>query len=87
MKKRRIEVFTAGCEICEDVVRAVQEAACDSCEVEVRPTQEKANADRARGYGIQRLPTVVIDGKLADCCAMGGVDLERLRSLGLGQSV
>jgi glutaredoxin 3 len=85
MKKRKVEVFTAGCEVCEDVVRAVRAAACDSCDVEVRSMHEKAHADAARGYGINRLPAVVIDGKLADCCEMGGVDMDRLRSLGLGQ--
>jgi len=85
MTKRRIEVFTAGCEVCEEVVKAVREAACDSCEVEVRSTHEKKHADAARGYGIKRLPAVVIDGQLADCCEMGGVDMGRLRSLGLGQ--
>lgn len=87
MSKRRIEVFTAGCGLCEEVVQAVRAAACDSCQVEVRPMQEQAHAEAARRYGIRRLPAVVIDGKLADCCEMGGVDLERLRSGGLGQAI
>ena len=85
MSKRRIEVFTAGCGLCEEVVQEVRAAACDSCEVEVRSTQEDEHAQAARRYGIRRLPAVVIDGKLADCCQAGGVDLEQLRALGLGQ--
>jgi hypothetical protein len=84
MSKRRIEVFTAGCELCDDVVQQVRAAACDSCEIEVRSTHEKRNAEAARGYGIERLPAVVIDGQLADCCG-GGCDIEQMRALGLGR--
>jgi glutaredoxin 3 len=85
MSKRTIEVFTAGCSVCEETVAAVRAAACPSCDVEVRPMQEPGNAEAARGYGIRRLPAVVVDGRLADCCALEAVDIERLRQLGLGQ--
>jgi len=84
MSKRKIEVFTAGCEVCEQAVQAVRAAACDSCEVEVRSTQEKAHAEAARRFGIKRLPAVVINGQLADCCG-GGCEIEPMRALGLGQ--
>ena len=43
----------------------------------------KAAAD-AKRYAIGRVPAVVIDGKLADCCATGKVDVGVLRSMGLG---
>lgn len=85
MSKRKLEVFTAGCDLCEEMVREVRAAACDSCQIEIRSTLEKVHAEAARRYGIRRLPAVVIDGRLADCCDLGGVDLPRLRSLGLGQ--
>jgi glutaredoxin 3 len=85
MTKRRIEVFTAGCPVCEEVVAALREAACPSCQIEVRPMAEPVHAEAAASYGIQRLPTVVVDGRIADCCRSGGVDLGRLEALGLGQ--
>ncbi|HVT17254.1 MAG TPA: thioredoxin family protein [Thermoanaerobaculia bacterium] len=84
MSKRKIEVFTAGCAVCEQVVQAVRAAACDSCQVEVRSTQESAHAEAAARYGIKRLPAVVINGQLADCCG-GECDIDRMRALGLGQ--
>ena len=31
-------------------------------------------ADRAKQLGVRSVPTVVIDGKLADCCAGRGPD-------------
>jgi hypothetical protein len=45
---------------------------------------DPAVAARAKQLGIHRVPAVVIDGKLADCCATGPVDLDVLRSMGLG---
>ena len=81
---RKIEVFTAGCGVCDDVVANVREAACSSCEVEVRPMQEERNVQAAKRYGIERLPAIVIDGRLANCCAGSGVDLDTLKAQGLG---
>jgi hypothetical protein len=43
-------------------------------------------ASRAKSLGIRSLPAVVIDGKLANCCSNGGVDLDVLRSAGLGRA-
>ena len=42
-------------------------------------------ASRAKSLGIRSVPAVVIDGKLADCCAGRGPDEAVLRAAGLGQ--
>jgi hypothetical protein len=42
-------------------------------------------ASRAKSLGIRAIPAVVIDGKLADCCAGRGPDEAVLRSAGIGQ--
>ena len=42
-------------------------------------------AEDAKRYGVRSLPSVVINGQLANCCRGGGIDVEELRSLGLGQ--
>ena len=44
-------------------------------------------ASRARSLGIRSLPAVVIDGKLAGCCADRGPDEAALRASGLGQPI
>jgi hypothetical protein len=80
-----IEVFSAGCGICGDTVQAIQEAACPSCEVTVVDTHSPLGAARAKKLGVQSLPAVAIDGKLAGCCEGAGPNLDTLRSLGLGQ--
>jgi glutaredoxin 3 len=86
-KKRQIEVFTAGCGICEEAVQVVQRIACSSCEVTVHNVAgDKAVEEKAKQYGVKRLPAVVVDGKLASCCSGGGVDEAALRALGVGVS-
>jgi glutaredoxin 3 len=85
MAKRKVEIFSAGCSVCDEGIQAVREAACPSCEVEVRSMSDPKAAADARRYGVQSVPSVVIDGQLASCCR-GGIDLAELRSLGLGQA-
>jgi glutaredoxin 3 len=82
--KRQIEVFSAGCQACEDAVNVIKSIACPSCEVQVLDMHDPQVAARAASYGIQRVPSVVIDGKVADCCQAQGVDQATLRRLGVG---
>lgn len=85
MKQRTIEVFTAGCPCCDEAVQLVRSIACESCDVQVLDMRsDKAAQARAREYGIRRVPAVVVNGKLADCCQSGAVDVGVLRSLGVG---
>jgi hypothetical protein len=83
--KRLIEVFSAGCPVCEETIALINEIACPSCEIAVLDTREPAIARRARSLGIRSLPAVLIDGKLATCCAGRGPDERTLREQGLGQ--
>ena len=84
---RKIEVFSAGCPVCNDAVALVRSLACPSCEVNVLDMHDPAVAGRALDLGIRSVPAVVIDGKLADCCAGHGPDESVLRAAGLGTPV
>lgn len=86
MAKRQVEVFTAGCPICEPTVQLVHELACADCEVTVYDLREQG-AEKASGYGITTVPAVVVNGRLAACCDRGGPDREQLRAAGIGQSL
>lgn len=83
-EKRKIEIFSAGCSVCDDVVALVNSIACSSCEVSVLDMRRTDVAARAKKYGIQSVPAIVINGKLADCCSGRGVDAAVLKSAGLG---
>ena len=85
--KRKIEIFSAGCSACTEVIEMVKRAACPSCEVTVHDMNDINVAQRAKSFGIRSVPSVVIDGKLADCCSGRGVDEQVLRAAGLGRAV
>lgn len=84
-KKRKIEIFSAGCSVCEETVELVKRVACPSCELSILDMKNPDVASRAKSLGIPSIPAVVIDGKLADCCAGRGPDEATLRAAGLGQ--
>lgn len=79
-----VEVFTAGCGLCSDTLARVRQLACESCDVQVHDLGSEAGMARARTYGVTRAPSVVVDGRLADCCRQGEVDEGVLRGLGVG---
>jgi len=85
--KRTVEVFSAGCAVCDETVELVNRLACPSCDVSVLDMQDDAVAARAKALGIRSVPAVAIDGKLADCCAGRGPDEAALRAAGLGQAL
>ena len=84
----KIEVFIAGCPCCDEAVKTVRETACERCEITVYDLREGCATnecrDKAKQYGIHKVPAVVIDGKLSDCCQHGPVNAETLRAAGVG---
>jgi hypothetical protein len=82
-QKRKVEVFTAGCVCCDEAVALVKRIACSSCEVTIHDMKQERSAKRAKDLGVKRVPTVAVDGKVADCC-VGGVNEQTLRAAGLG---
>ena len=83
--KRKIEVFSAGCSVCRETIEMVRRNACESCEVTILDMNDTSIADRAKQLGVHSVPAVVIDGKLAGCCAGRGPDEATLKAAGLGQ--
>lgn len=82
--QRRIEIFSAGCPACEETINLINRIACPSCDISVLDMHETRVAERARKLGIEVVPAVVIDGKLADCCTGRAPDESALRQAGVG---
>jgi len=85
MAKRTVEVFTAGCSVCDEAVAAVRGLVCESCDLQIHDMRLPPAQAKAREYGVQRVPAVVVNGQLADCCQEGAVDLGTLQGLGVGR--
>lgn len=84
MAKRQVEVFTAGCPVCEPAVRLVEETACSDCEVTVYNLNEEGT-DKSREYDLKSVPAVVVNGSIVSCCDNRGPNSEELQAAGVGQ--
>ena len=87
MTRRKVEIFTAGCPACDEAVALVKRIACDSCDVSTLDMRDQDVARRARDLGIRSVPAVVVNGRLAECCACGGPRESALRAAGIGQAM
>jgi len=90
MAKRKVEVFTAGCPVCDEAVQLVRSTACPNCEVVIYDLNKGCATnecrEKAKDYGVKRVPAVAVDGRLLDCCKQGSVTQEALRAAGVGQA-
>ncbi len=84
--KRKVEVFSAGCVVCDEAVALVKQVACPSCEVTVHDMKDIGSVKRAKALGVRSVPAVAIDGALASCCEGRGIDEAVLRVAGLGRA-
>ena len=75
----KIEIFSAGCKVCSDTIDTVKTFAGSEHDVVVHDMQRKETAERAAEHGVRSVPAVLIDGKLAGCCANTGIDRNVLR--------
>ena len=84
-EKRRVEVFTAGCPVCQGVVKMVNELACSHCDVAIYNLNKNEGVDETKAYGITALPSVVVNGELLECCKRGPITTQDLKAAGVGQ--
>lgn len=84
MPKNNVEVFSAGCGVCDEAVALVEKLACGSCDVVVRDMRQPEVAAKAKRYGVRSIPAVAVNGVLATCCASGGIQESSLRAAGIG---
>jgi DNA-binding transcriptional MerR regulator/glutaredoxin len=83
--KRQVEVFTAGCPLCDPVVELVKRIACDDCDVTVYNLHDDADAaERAKALNVHRVPMVLVNGQPADGCQFDPVTEAGLRAAGIG---
>lgn len=57
----------------------VKKVAGPEHEVHIHDMQQQEVAARAKQHGVRSLPAIMVDGKLAGCCAGRGPDERTLR--------
>ncbi len=85
MAKRKVEVFTAGCTVCTDLVDLVKATACPDCQVTIYNLNQGQGVEEAKRYGVTAVPAVVVEGKLLDCCQRAHVTKHDLEAAGIGK--
>lgn len=77
--RKKVEIFSAGCSACKETIETVKRLA-GTHEVVIHDMHKAEIASKAKHYGVCSVPAVVIDGKLASCCAGRGPDEDVLRA-------
>ncbi len=90
MNQRKIEIFTAGCPLCEPVVEVVRSLASEyDNEVVVydlvKQCETKECLSKVEQYGVKRLPAVAVNGELINCCKNNGITKQDLINAGIGK--
>ncbi|MCH7769540.1 MAG: thioredoxin family protein [Bacteroidetes bacterium] len=74
----KVEVFTAGCQFCSSVETQVREVVTDKHEVVVYNLNDESSSseyfERAKNYGVNSVPSVVVNEELLNCCSRKGFD-------------
>ncbi len=62
---RKLELFTAGCRLCNEMRDAVIVGKCNKCNlIEYDMLKDGDALQRAREYGIRTVPTLIVDGSI-----------------------
>lgn len=81
--KRKVEIFTAGCPVCDGAVQQLKDALRNECEITIYDLNKGCETnecrDKAKAYGVKSVPAVAIDGQLAGCCSGKGIDVNAIR--------
>ncbi len=74
----KVEIFTAGCKFCSSIETQVREVITDKHEVVVYNLNDESRSseyyESAKNYGINSVPSVVVNEELLNCCCRKGFD-------------
>ncbi len=65
-KGHKLEIFSADCPLCRDVINIVELGKCSSCKMEIYNLNkiDKKIKDKISKYRIRAVPAIVIDGEI-----------------------
>lgn len=71
-----IEVFSAGCPLCDETLQRVRPRVSNGDELVVQDLRTEGGRRRAAALGVARVPALAPDGRLAECCRVEPVRVE-----------
>ena len=58
-----VEVYIAGCKLCEKTIEIIKELVCPECEIKIYNVVENPEYLEKTSIQIKAVPTIIIDGK------------------------
>lgn len=87
--KRQVEIFTAGCPVCDRAVQLVKDTAGENCEITIHNLSEQCKSkiclDKMEEYGVTSIPAVAVNGQLLNCCKNNEITKDDLVNAGIGK--
>jgi hypothetical protein len=77
MKANKVEIYTAGCPLCDETVKEVKNIISED-EIIIYNLNKADDLNKARKYEINRVPAVVVNGRLLNCCKNNKVNKKEL---------
>jgi hypothetical protein len=84
-ERRKVEVFTAGCPVCQGVEEMVKGLVCPRCDLIFYNLNKNEGVEQAKAYGVTAVPAVAVNGVLLECCKRKPITEDDLKAAGLGQ--
>ena len=75
--KNRIEIFTAGCPLCEETAKEVKNNFSEN-EIIIYNLYGQSDLRKSKSYGINKVPAVVVNGNLLNCCKNDKVNIQEI---------
>lgn len=63
MPRRKIEILSAGCPLCEQTTELIRQVGGEFCDITVLNVRDERVAERARALGLRTFPAIIIDDK------------------------
>ncbi len=77
--KNRIEIFTAGCPLCDETVKEIENNFSEN-EINIYNLNESRKVgEKSKSYGINKIPAVVVNGNLLNCCKSDKVNIKEIK--------
>ncbi|HEX9744252.1 MAG TPA: thioredoxin family protein [bacterium] len=82
-KSNIIEIFSADCFLCDEAIEAVKKSAGSDWEIKILDIRQPESIEKAKSYGIKRIPAVVVNGNTNLLCPGCVNDKAALKAAGI----
>ncbi len=68
-RKKKVEIYSAGCLLCQEAINEAYRVLGDTCEITVLDTHDPKVAARAKELGVKTVPAIFVEEDVAQKAA------------------